>query len=85
MEDDKKQLRGDPVVINLEEARKRIRDKPEIVKDITDDKKERVLSCLGKLDQALKEERCQLQVSPQLEFIGSGIFKIGGLLMVKAL
>ncbi len=76
---------GEPIVINLEEARKRLEKEPAGTRNLSDDTKERALKCAGRIDKVLKEERCQLLVNPQLQFIGSGIFKISGALIIKAI
>ncbi len=76
---------GEPIVINLEEARKRLEKEPTRTMGLSDDTKERALRCASRIDKVLKEERCQLLVNPQLQFIGSGIFKINGALVIKAI
>ncbi len=76
---------GEPIVINLEEARKRLEKEPAGTKALSDDTKERALRCASGIDKVLKEERCQLLVNPQLHSIGSGIFKVSGALVIKAI
>jgi len=75
---------GDPIVIDLDEARKRLEKEPAGTKELSDDAKERALRCASRIDKALKEERCQMLINPQLQLIGSGIFKVSGALVIKA-
>lgn len=75
---------GESIVINLEEARKKLEKEPAGAKE-PNDRKQRVLRCASRIDEILKEEGCQLLIDPQLQLIGSGIFKIGGVLVIKAI
>ncbi len=76
---------GEPIVINLEEARKRLEKESAGTRNISNDTKERTLRCASRIDKVLKEERCQLLINPQLQSIGSGIFKVSGALVIKAI